>query len=48
MILHYIIFQLVFHCRLLQDIERAPRAIQWVLVVYLFYIHWGVSANPNT
>jgi len=31
-------FQILFHCRLLQDTEYSSRAVQYVLVVYLFYI----------
>ena len=35
-----ILFQIIFHYRLLEDINIVPGAIQLDLVVYNFYIQW--------
>ena len=34
----YILFQIVFHYRLLQDSDIVPCTIQWVLDIYLLYV----------
>ena len=39
----YSFFQILFHCRLLQDTDVVPCAIQQVSVVYLFYININIS-----
>ena len=46
----YILFQILIHCRLLQDIEYSSLCYIVVLVCFfffLFYILWCVYVNPK-
>ena len=43
----YILFQILFLYRLLQNVEYIPCAIQWVLGDYLFYVQQCVYINPK-
>ena len=43
----YILFQILFPYRLLQDIELVPCAVQSVLVVYLFLFSYKATNSTG-